>query len=139
MALAVLALTSNPSSTTPATAPGNFSVSTPAPSPIGVTEIPLSTAPTVPPSAVPVVVLAEVEEPSSTRTVEKATPRELRDIGNSFSGGGSGNSSNGNGHGNVSQGTGNGNIDGAKGVGDRKAANGNNGHANGKKENSKPK
>jgi serine/threonine protein kinase len=147
MALAALAFTSNPSSTTPATAPGSFSVSTPAPSPIGVTEIPRSTAPTVPPSPVPVVVLAEVEEPSPTRTAEKATPRELRDIGNSFNGAGSGSSSsNGNGHanvshGNVSHGTDNGNINGARGVGDRKTGNGNNGqgNGNGKKENSKPK
>ncbi len=144
MALAVLAFTSNPSSTTPGTAPGNFSVSTPVPSPIGVTEIPRSATPTVPPSPEPVVVLAETEQPSPTRTVEKATPRELREIGNNVSGGGSGNSSNGNGNGNVSRRSDNGNINGARGVGDRKTGsanngNGNNGHANGNRGNGKPK
>jgi serine/threonine-protein kinase len=158
MALAVLAFTSNTSSTTPATAPEDFRVSVPAPSPIGVTEVPPSTAPTVPPSPMPVVVLAEVERPSpTTRTVEKATPREIRDIGNSFTGGGgSGNSINGSGQGNVSpgngqgngNGNGNGNINAARGAGDKKTANrnngqgngsGNNGQANGNKGNGKPK
>jgi serine/threonine-protein kinase len=143
MALTVFAFTSNPSSPIPATAPGNFSVSTPAPSPIGVTEVPRSIAQTVPPSPVPVVVLAEVEQPSPTRTVEKATPRELRDAVNNFIGGGSGNSSNGNGHADVSRGTDNGNINGARGAGEKKTgngnANGNNGHANGNKRNVKPK
>ncbi len=150
MALAVLAFTSNPSSTTRATAPGDFSVSTPVPSPIGVTEVPRSTAPTLPPSPVPVVVLAEAEPPSPTRAVEQATPRELRGTGSSSSGaGGSGNSSNGNGYGNVSHGNDNGSINGAKGLGDRKNGNGNNGHgnngngnnghANGNRGNDKPK
>jgi serine/threonine-protein kinase len=142
MALAVLAFTSNTSSTTPATAPGTFSVSTPAPSPIGVTEVPPAPAPTGFPSPVPVVVLAEVERPSTTRTIEKATPREIRDIGNSFIGGGPRNTSNGN----VSPGTDNGNINGARDVGDKKPGNGNNGngngnksHANGNNGNGKPK
>jgi len=135
MALAVLALTSTPSSTTPATAPGNFSVSTPEPSPIGVTEIPQLPAPSVAPSSVPVVVLAEVDEPSPTRTVEKATPREIRDIGNSFIGGGPGTSTNGN----VSHGTDNGNINGARDVGDKKTGNGNNGNGKGNRGNGKPK
>jgi hypothetical protein len=150
MALAVLAFTSNSTSTTPATAPEDFSVSTPAPSPIGLTEIPPTTAPTVPPSPVPVVVLAEAEQPSSpTRTAEKATPREFRDIGNSFIGGGPGNSGgNGNGHGGASRGNdngkGNGNITRTRGVGDREtgnASNGNgkNGNANGNRGNGKPK
>ena len=131
MALAVLAFTSNPSSTTPTTAPENFSVSTPVPSPIGVTEVPRSTAPTVPPSPVPVVVLAEAEQPSPTRVVEQARLPELRRTGSSFSGGGSGNSGSGNGYGNVSRGDDNGNSNGARGAGDRKTGNGNNGNGNG--------
>ncbi|WNG90635.1 serine/threonine-protein kinase [Mycobacterium sp. ITM-2016-00318] len=143
MALAVLAFTSNSSSTTPATAPGTFSVSTPGPSPIGLTEVPRSTAPTVPAAPVPVVVLAEVEQASPTRTVEKAMPRELRDTINNFIGAGSGNSDNGNGFGNVRRGNDNGNIDGARRVGDTKGgtgnANGNNGHVNGNRGNGNPK
>lgn len=139
MALAVLAFTSNTSSTTAATAPGNFSVSTPAPSPIGVTEVPQAPAATVPPSPVPVVVLAEVERPSPTRTIEKATPREIRDIGNSFIGGGPGDGSR-----DFSPGTGSGNVNGARDVRDKKPGNGNNGngnkgHANGNNGNGKPK
>lgn len=129
MALAVLALTSNPLSTTPTTAPETFSVSTPVPSPIGVTEVPLSTAPTVPPSPVPVVVLVEAEQPSPTRVVEVARPPELRRTG-SFSGGGSGGSASGNGSGSVSRGDENGIINGARGAGDRKTGNGNNGNGN---------
>jgi serine/threonine-protein kinase len=144
MALAVLAFTSNPSSTTPTTAPGNFGVSTPAPSPIGLTEIPPSTAPTAPPSPVPVVVLVEAEQPSSpTRTAEKATPREFRDIGNSFIGGGPGNSGNENGYGTVNGGTDKGSVNGASSAGDKKTGNGNRGgnkgHANGNGGNGKPK
>ncbi len=83
MALAVLAFTSNPLSTTPATAPGNFGVSTPAPSPIGVAEVPQSTAPSVPPSPMPAVEFAEAEQPSPTREVERATSREPRGTGSS--------------------------------------------------------
>jgi serine/threonine protein kinase len=143
MTLTVLAFTSNPSSTIPATAPGTFSVSTPLPSPIGLTEVPQSTAPTVPSSPTPVVVLAEVEQPSPARTVEKATPRELRDTVNNFVGAGSGNSSDGNDYGNVSRGNDNGNINGARRVGERKAGagntNGNTGHANGNRGNGNPK
>ncbi len=146
MATAVLAFTSKTTSTTPATAPGTFSVSTPVPSPIGVTEIPRPTAPTVASSPVPVVVVAEVKQPLPTRTVEKATPPEVRGTGSNFSGGGSGNSGNGNGYGNVSRGNDTGNINGARRVGDRKTgngsngtANGNNGQANGNGGNGKPK
>lgn len=139
MALAVLAFTSNTSSPTPATAPGNFSVSTPAPSPIGVTEVPQAPGATVSLSPVPVVVLAEAERPSPTRTIEKATPREIRDIGNSFIGGGRGDGSS-----DFSPGTGNGNVNGARDVRDKKPGNGNNGngnngHANGNNGNGKPK
>lgn len=133
MALAVLALTSNPSSTTPTTAPGTFSVSTPVPSPVGVTEVPPSTAPTVPPAPMPVVVLVEADQPSATRVVEVARPPELRRTG-SFSGGGSGGSGgsgSGNGYGSVSRGDENGNVNGARRAGDRKAGNGNNGNSNG--------
>jgi serine/threonine protein kinase len=130
MALAVLAFTSHPSSTTPTTAPGNFSVSTPVPSPIGVTEVPRTT-PTVPPSPVPVVVFVEAERPSPTVVVEQAKPPELRRTGSSFSGGGSGNGGGGNGYGIVRGGDENGNINGARGVGDRKTGNGNNGNGNG--------
>lgn len=138
MALGVLAFASN-SSTTPATAPGSFSVSTPVPSPIGVTEVPGSTAPTVPPSPVPVVVLVEAEQPSPTRVVEQARLPELRRTGSTFNGGGSGNSSNGNGRGDND-----GNINGARGAGDRKtgngtSGNGNNGHSNGNSGSGKPK
>ncbi len=145
MALAVLAFTSNPSSTTPATAPGNFSVSTPVPSPIGVTEVPPPTMPSVAPSPEPVVVFAEAEQPSPTRVVEQAPPREVRDVGNTFISGGSGNNSNGNGYGTGSHD--NRNINGAKGVDGKKTGSGNNGngngkgntgHANGKKGNGKP-
>lgn len=139
MALAVLAFSSNPSSTTPTTAPGSFSVSTPVPSPIGVTEVPRSTAPTVPPAPVPVVVLVEAEQPSPTRTVELATPTEVRRTGGSSGGGGSGNSGSRNGYGNVSRGNENGNINGPRGAGDRKTGNGNNGNANGNSGNGKPK
>ncbi|MBY0291065.1 MAG: protein kinase, partial [Mycobacteriaceae bacterium] len=131
MALAVLAFSSNPSSTTPTTAPGNFSVSTPVPSTIVVTEVLRPTAPTVPPSPVPVVVLAEVEQPSPTPTVEQATPTKVRRTGTSSSGGGSGNSGSGNGYGNVSRGDDNGNINGPRGAGDRQSGNGNNGNGNG--------
>ena len=130
-ALAVLAFTSNPSLTTPTTAPESFSVSTPVPSPIGVTEVPRSTAPTVSHSPVPVVVLAEAEQPSATRVVEQARLPELRRTGSSFRGGGSGNSGSGNGNGNVSRGDENGNINGDRGAGDRKTGNGNNGNGNG--------
>jgi serine/threonine-protein kinase len=146
MALTVLAFTSNPASTTPATAPGDFSVSIPEPSPIGVTEVPPSTAPTVPPSPVPVVVHADAEQPSPTRTFERVTPREVRDAGNSFSGGGPRTNSSGNGRANVGRGTDNGNINGARGAGAKKTdngnngrASGNNGHANGSQGNGKPK
>lgn len=129
MALAVLALTSNPSSTAPTTAPETFSVSTPVPSPIGVTEVRPSTGPTVPPSPVPVVVLVEAEQPSPTRVVEVVRPPEPRRTG-SFSGGGSGNGGGGNGYGSVSRGGENGNINGARGAGDRKTGNRNNGNGN---------
>jgi serine/threonine protein kinase len=144
MALAVLAFSSNPSSTTPTTAPDSFSVSTPVPSTIVVTEVLRPTAPTVPPAPVPVVVLAEAEEPSPTREVEQARPTEFRRTGSSSGGGGSGNSSNGNGYPNVSRGDENGNINGARGAGDRKpgsgnTGNGNNGNANGNSGNGKPK
>ena len=137
MALAVLAFTSNPSSTTPTTAPGNFSVSTPVPSPIGVTEVPQSTAPTVPPSPVPVVVLVEAEQPSPTRVVETSEPPETtphRVAASSVAA----QATAANGYGTVSRGDDNGNTNGARGAGDRKTGNGNNGngtettgHANG--------
>jgi serine/threonine-protein kinase len=144
MALAVLAFTSNPSLTAPTTAPESFSVSTPVPSPIGVTEVPRSTAPTVNDSPVPVVVLAEAEQPSPTRVVEQARLPELRRTGSSFRGGGSGNSGSGNDYGNVSRDDDNGTINGARGTGDRKTGNrtngnGNNGNANGNSGNGKPK
>jgi len=129
MALVVFALTSNPSSTTPTTAPETFSVSTPVPSPVGATEVPPATAPTVPPSPAPVVVLVEAEQPSATRVVEVARPPELRRTGSS-SGGGSANSGSGNGHGSASRGDENGNVNGAGRAGDRKAGNGNNGNGN---------
>ncbi|WP_099042325.1 serine/threonine-protein kinase [Mycobacterium neglectum] len=131
MALAVLAFSSNPSSTTPTTAPESFSVSTPVPSTIVVTEVLRPTAPTVPPAPAPVVVLVESEQPSPTRTVEQATPTEIRRTGSSSGGGGSGNSSNGNGYPNVGRGDESGNINGARGAGDRKTGNGNSGNGNG--------
>jgi len=143
MALAVLAFTSDPPSTTPTTAPGTFSVSTPVPSPIGVTEVP-PTAPSVPPSPLPVVVFVEAEQPSPTRVVEQARPPELRRTGSAFSGGGSGSGGGGNDYGIVRGGDQNGTINGARGAGDRKTGNGNNGNgnngnANGNAGNGKPK
>ncbi|MDG5483353.1 serine/threonine-protein kinase [Mycolicibacterium gadium] len=130
MALAVLAFTSNPSSTTPTTAPETFSVSTPVPSPIGVTEVPQPTTLTVTRSPAPVVVLVEAEQPSPTRVVEQTRPPQPRRTG-SFSGGDSGNSGSGNGYGSVSRGDIKGNINGARSAGDRRTGNGNNGSANG--------
>jgi hypothetical protein len=142
MALAVLAFTSDPSST-PATASGNFSVSSPTPTPIGLTEAPESAAPTVPYSPEPVVVLAEADRPAPTRVVEKATPREVRVSGSPFSGGGPGNSIVGNDLSPVTPGNARGNINGPKHSGDKKPgsanANGNNGHGNGNRGNGKPK
>jgi serine/threonine protein kinase len=137
MALTVLAFTSNPS-TAPTTAPGSFSVSTPVPSPVGVTEVPRLTAPTVPPP-VPVVVLAEAEEPSPTQVVEQATPAELRRTGSSFGGSGSGTRINGNGAGTVSHGDNDGNNSGARGAGDRKSGNAGNGNGNGNRGSGKPR
>lgn len=101
--------------------------------------------PSVAPSPEPVVVFAEAEQPSPTRVVEQAPPREVRDVGNTFISGGSGNNSNGNGYGTGSHD--NRNINGAKGVDGKKTGSGNNGngngkgntgHANGKKGNGKP-
>lgn len=146
MALAVLAFTSNQTSTTPATAPETFSAGTPAPSPIGVTEIPAPPAPTAPYSPEPVVVLADAQKPSPTRTVEKATPTKVRGTGSSFSGGGPATSGNGNGYGSVGRGDDTGNVSGARRAGNGKAgtasagnAKGNNGRANGNGGNGKPK
>lgn len=137
MALAVLAFSSNPPSTTPTTAPGNFSVSTPVPSTIVVTEVLRPTAPTVPPSPVPVVVLVEAEQPSPTRTAEQATPTELRRTGSSSSGGGSRSGGSRDGYGNISRGDENGNINGPRAAGDRNTGNGSNGNANGNSGNGK--
>jgi len=142
MALAVLAFTSDPSST-PATAPGNFSVSTPAPSPIGLTEVPRSTAPTAPSGSAPVVVLAEAERPAPTQTVERATPREVRVSGSRFSGGGPSNTSVAGGGGNLIHDDNRANLNRPRGSSAGKAGSangdGNKGRANGNRANGKPK
>jgi serine/threonine-protein kinase len=142
LALTVLAFTSDPPST-PATAEGEYSVSAPVPAPIGLTEVPQSTPPTVPSSSVPVVVLAEAERPTPTRTVEKATPPEVRVTGSRFSGGGPGNRIVESSEGNVTSHDNRGTIKGSKGPGDKKTgsanANRNNRQGNGTGGNGKPR
>lgn len=151
MTFAVLAFASNPSSTTPPTTPGNFSVSTPESAPIGAADMPSWSAPAGPPPLVPVAVLAEEEPLAPSPTVEPTMRRDPRDpvAAADRRGAGSGNSGNaerriwyGNGNGpdrirgpktNNGNGNGSGNRGNRSSGNGKGNANGNGGNGNGKR------